>query len=114
MSFGSTFESKRALRGDGVLILKINGPQSLKLGASKVFYTVETAKWHTKISKEFLVAEENRSGRKKKKTISIGSTPSSTTEIPKTSENSNNPSKKEKSGKTMTLKEGRVVKRQKC
>ena len=24
-----------------------------KLGASKVFYTVETAKWHTKISKEF-------------------------------------------------------------
>ncbi len=58
-----------------------------------------------------MAAEENRSGRKRKrKTISIGSTPSSTTEIPKTSENSNNPSKeRKKSRKTMTLKEGRVV-----
>ena len=39
----------------------------------------------------------------------MGSTPS-TTEI-QTSENSNNPTKKEKSGKTMTLR-GRVAKRQ--
>ena len=28
-------------------------PKFKKLGASKVFYTVETAKWHTKVSREF-------------------------------------------------------------
>ena len=58
-----------------------------------------------------MAAEENRSGRKRKrKTISIGSTPSSTTEVPKTSEIVNNSSReRKKSGKTLTLKEGRVV-----
>ena len=111
MSFRSTSESKTSTTRRWCIDTEDQWASKFKkLGVEKS--SIQSKQPMAYYTAEFLVAaEENRSGRKRKrKTISIGSTPSSTTEIPKTSENSNNPSKeRKKSGKTMTLKEGRVV-----